>query len=516
MNFRILGPLEVVVDGRPVAIPGARERALLAFLLLHANSAVTADRLIDELWGESPSASARKSLQVRIAGLRKALGGERIVTQGPGYMLRVGANELDLAVFERWVARAEEAEPAEAAELLRTALALWRGPPLADFTYVDFAQAAVQRLEEVRLAALARRIDADLALGREADLVPELRSLIDQHPLQERHRGQLMLALYRLGRQGEALEAYREARRVLVEQLGIEPGVALRELEQAILRQDASLVGAGDAPIRSLLVLVGRDAAGQLVGLAAGLAAAPRRELILVNAVEAAEELASAAMRLDERRSRLDAGLATVRSAAFVSSDPAADVLRLAAEQDTDLILVDATEELLDDELLRRLLNRAPCDVVALVPGHQVDGPVLVPFAGAEHDWTAIEIATWAASAADVTIRLAGPSVDPTGQGRDASRLLASASIALQRSLGVTAEPLLVDPEPAELVQAAEGAGLVVLGLPDRWREDGLGAARSALARGAEAPVLIVRRGLRPGGLAPSGSHTRFTWTLAG
>ena len=240
-DFRILGPLEVVEDGRPVAVRGARERVLLAYLLLHANEAVSAERLIDELWGESPPASARKSLQVRIAGLRKALGKERIVTQGPGYMLQVGVSELDLALFERSVARADDAEPAEAAELLRDALGLWRGSPLADFAYDDFAQAAIQRLEEIRLIALERRIEADLALGREVDLAPELGELVREHPLRERLRGQLMLALYRTGRQAEALDAYREARSVLVDELGIEPGAELRELERAILRQDPSL-----------------------------------------------------------------------------------------------------------------------------------------------------------------------------------------------------------------------------------------------------------------------------------
>lgn len=514
-DFRILGPLEVVEDGRTVAIPGARERALLVFLLLHANEPVTADRLIDELWGESPPASARKSLQVRIAGLRRALGKDRIVTRGTGYMLRAGVSELDIALVERLVVRADEAKPSEAADLLRTALELWRGQPLADFTYEDFAQAAAQRLEEVRLAVLARRIEADLALGREADLVPELQELVAAHPLQERLRGQLMLALYRSGRQSEALEAYREARQVLVEQVGIEPGATLRELEQAILRQDPSLVGTTKAAARSLLVLVHGDDLDRLAGLASRLAASPPREVILVSPVATADELASGAARLDERRSQLQADLTAVRSAAFVSGDPARDVLRLAAEQEADLLLLGAPESLLDDELLRGLLHRAPCDVGALVPGRNVAGPVLVPFAGGVHDWTAVEIAAWAAKAAGVNIRLAGPSVDPSDRGRDASRLLASAALALQRSLGVTTEPLLVDPEPAGLVQAAEGAGLVVLGLPDRWRDSGLGEARGALARGAEAPVLIVRRGLRPGGLAPAASHTRFTWTIS-
>jgi DNA-binding SARP family transcriptional activator len=515
MEFRILGPLEVMEKGRAVAVRGARERALLVYLLLHANRTVAADRLIDELWGENPPARARKSLQVRVAGLRRIVGHERLVSRSPGYVLLVETGELDLARFEELVAGADEAAPAEAAELLRSALDLWRGSPLADVSYESFAQPAIQRLEEIRLVALERRIDADLTLGREADLIPELQALVSEHPLRERFRAQLMLALYRCERQAEALEQYREARRVLVEGLGVEPGHALRDLEQAILRHDPSLVGRAPESDRSLLVFVHDEPRlPGLVALAGTLASRPRREVILTCPVHSAERLASASGHLNERRKALLAVGVSARAAAFTSTEPAADVLRMAAELDVDLLLVDAPEALLEDELLGQLLERAPCDVAAFVPGEQSDGPVLVPFSGAEHDWAAIEIAAWAARARGVVIRLAGPTVDPTGRGRDASRLLASASLAVQRSLAVDTEPVLVSPEPDTILDAAEGVGLVVLGLSDRWRTEGLGTARTALAEGARSSVLIVRRGLRPGGLAPAHSLTRFTWTV--
>src|SRR5437762_184799 len=243
MEFRILGPLEAAVDGRLLPLAGASQRALLAVLLLHANEVVSSDLLIDELWGEEPPASGPTALQVRVSQLRKALGpaSERLETTTPGYVLHVGPDELDLDRFTRLVDDAADAEPAVAAERLRDALALWRGPPLADLAYESFAQPAIGRIEELRLVALERRIDADLALGRHAELVGELEELVEQHPLRERLRGKLMLALYRSGRQADALEVYRATRRALVDGLGIEPNPALQTLQQAILRQDPEL-----------------------------------------------------------------------------------------------------------------------------------------------------------------------------------------------------------------------------------------------------------------------------------
>ena len=242
MQFRLLGPLEVAErDDRSVPLGGAKQRSLLAVLLLHANEVVSTERLIDDLWPDAPPRTAAKSIQVYVSALRKAIGDGRIVTRSPGYVLRVDPAELDVAGFERLVAEARTADPERAATLLRQALALWRGPPLADLAYEPFAQAVIARLDELRLTALEQRLDADLATGRHPDLVGELEALVAEHPLRDRPRRQLMLALYRSGRQAEALEVYRHARRALVEELGIEPGAELRGLEQAILVQDPSL-----------------------------------------------------------------------------------------------------------------------------------------------------------------------------------------------------------------------------------------------------------------------------------
>ena len=204
MEFRILGPTEADDDGNTLPLGGAKQRALLAILLLHANEVVSADRLVDDLWAGEPPESGVAALQVRISQLRKALGpaGERVRTQPPGYVLRVEPDELDLNRFELMLARAEGAAPAEAATTLRDALGLWRGAPLADFAYEPFAQAAIGRLEDLRLLALEKRIDADLSLGRHGELVGELETIVREHPLRERPRGQLMLALYRSGQAG--------------------------------------------------------------------------------------------------------------------------------------------------------------------------------------------------------------------------------------------------------------------------------------------------------------------------
>ena len=228
MEFRILGPLELSDGDRLLPLGGSSQRALLALLLLHANEIVSSDLLLDALWPEEPPGSGIAALQVRVSQLRKALGpaAEQLETKPPGYVLRLGRDELDLERFSRLVEEADGAEPAVAAEQLREALALWRGPPLAELAYETFAEPAIARMDELRLAALERRIDADLALGRHADLVGELRALVAEEPLRERLRGQLMLALYRSGRQGEALEVYKEARRTLVDELGIEPSPA--------------------------------------------------------------------------------------------------------------------------------------------------------------------------------------------------------------------------------------------------------------------------------------------------
>ena len=252
MEFRILGPLEVEEAGRLLPLGGAKQRALLALLLLHADEVVSRDRLIDELWGGSPPDSGRTALQVHVSQLRKLLDPdatrgdeELLVTRAPGYALRVGRESIDLGRFEALVAagKAELAEgnAEQAHEHLAAALALWRGRALADLEAVPFAQAESRRLEDLRLAALEERLDADLALGRSAELIPELERLVAKEPLRERLRGQLMLALYRCGRQADALEVYRSGRRLLDEELGLQPDDGLQRLERAILNHDPSL-----------------------------------------------------------------------------------------------------------------------------------------------------------------------------------------------------------------------------------------------------------------------------------
>jgi DNA-binding SARP family transcriptional activator/predicted ATPase len=242
VEFRVLGRLEVVEDGRVVPVDRRRARAVLAFLLLHANEPVSGERLIDEVWGPEPPKSAAASLQNYVSHLRKALGREVLVTEAGGYVLRVDPERFDLARFERLVADARRvAEPRNRADRLRAALALWRGPALEDLAFEAFAQPEIRRLEELRLEATEERIDAELASGGGAELVGELERLIEEHPLRERLRGHLMRALYAAGRQADALDAYRDARRMLRDELGLDPSDELRELEQAILRHDPSL-----------------------------------------------------------------------------------------------------------------------------------------------------------------------------------------------------------------------------------------------------------------------------------
>src|SRR6266511_750625 len=239
MEFRILGPLEVLDDeGRPIPIHRGKEQALLAYLLLHRNELVASERLIDELWAERPPATAPKILQNAVSQLRKALGEGRLATRPPGYVLRLEPGELDLDRFERLAA---EGRKTGDAERLREALAVWRGEPLANLRDELFAQRAALNLEEQRLAVLEDRIEADLAAGRHGELVSELEELVAEHPVRERLYGQLMLALYRGGRQAEALEAYQRARRTLGAELGLEPGPQLQELERRILKQDPAL-----------------------------------------------------------------------------------------------------------------------------------------------------------------------------------------------------------------------------------------------------------------------------------
>ena len=518
MEFRILGPIEVVHDDHAVVLGGMSMRALLAVLLLNVNEVVSRDRLLDELWdGETPGSGAT-ALQVRVSQLRKALGAaaSRLETRSPGYLLRVEPGELDLDRFTSLLGEAADEEPEAAAEKLRAALALWRGPALGDLTYESFAQAAILRMEELRLLTIERRIEADLALGRHDELIPELEALVSEHPLRERVREQLMLSLYRAGRQADALAAYQAARRTFVDELGIEPSQPLQQLESAILRHDPGLelVSSEELDRAILVAAFDDDRLETLLELAAALSRRPPKELILAHVVGDADGLHDAASALGEHRANLLGVGVAARGAAFVSPAPAADLIRLAVEQDVELLLLGGGPDLFADAAIAGVLSAAPCDVAVLVGAGRREGPILVPFVGAEHDWAAIELGAWAAGALGESLRLAGPRHG--SDTRDASRLLASASLAVQRTLGVAAEPLLVGPGPDALLAAADDAGLVVVGLSDRWRSEGLGGSRAALAASSRVAVVIVRRGLRPGGLAPREAMTRFTWTLRG
>jgi DNA-binding SARP family transcriptional activator len=532
-DFRILGPLEVTDGVRLVDVTGATQRALLAILLLHAGEAVSTDRIMDDLWGDEQPETGSAALRVRVSQLRRALGsaGELLVTRAPGYALTLTPDQVDLGRFERLVDAGSTAlagdDPAAAVEHLQAALALWRGPPLADFTYAPFAQAAIVRLEELRLAAIELRIDAQLALGDHARLTGELQALALEHPLRERLWGQLMLALYRDGRQADALEAYRAARRRLVDEIGLEPGPELQDLERRILAQDPSLSAARaalPASARAILVLAGNDETlDPLVELASNLAGRVGHELVIAAVVRDAEELSGRTARLNDLQAQTAQRGVPVRVAAFTSGDVGADAARLAAEEDVALLLLDTPEALLGagvpTEDLAHLLEGAPCDVALVTGAHRRgaagDRTVLVPFGGHRHEWAAVELGAWFAKATELPLKLIGTRGDEGVGRRDASRLLGHASIALQRGLGVTAEPVLIEPGAAAIVTAAEGAALVVVGLSDRFAQEGLGDARIRIARDAAPPVVLVRRGLRPGGLAPPRALTRFTWSAA-
>ena len=530
MEFRILGPLEAWHDDQELPLGGPRPRALLAVLLLYANEVVPADRLIDEIWGEQSPEDAGGALRVNVSRLRKVLPEGVLATRSPGYVLRVERDALDLSRFERLVedARAllERGLTADASDRLGDALALWRGPVLADFAYESFAQAPIARLDEIRLAAIELKLRADLALGRHDMVLGELEALVAEHPLRERLRGYLMTALYRCGRQAEALDAYRDARRALLDGLGIEPGVELRELERAILRHDPSLsLGARPEHVsavveRSVLVAVRDEAEAEgLLAIAEPLSRRTSRVLVLVGLVSDAVELGPMSSWLEERRSTLLTRNVSVRTSSFTSIAQGEDLARLAIDLDVELVLACAPDTLLaegiPDEQLTALLEEAPCDV-ALLARREVtpEGFVLVPFGGADHDWAAVELGAWLAQSNGAALRLAGAAAVPETGRRDASRLLSHGALAVQRVLGISSEPLLTPPGEDGMLEATREAGILVVGLSTRWHREGLGAARLRLARDAAPPTLLVRKGLRPGGLAPPAVLTRFTWSI--
>jgi DNA-binding SARP family transcriptional activator len=504
-DFRLLGPLEVRVDGRPLDLPRGKPRALLARMLLDAGRVVAVETLVESIW-ERPPPSAHKVLQAYVSQLRKALGAPRIETRPPGYLLRASRDEHDLGRFERLAEAARATgDPARRAQLLGDALALWRGPGLVEFRLEPFARAAVRRLAELRLGALEARIEAELELGRHERLVAELEALVAQEPLREQLRRQLMVALYRSGRQAEALECYREGRRILVEELGLEPSTELQEVERAILRHDPVL----DEPRRRRA-----RARGCVICLGAGLRdlvaplAGEGRELLLVDLAAEPAELGARSVALARAREELKERGVEVRTVCFTSAEPAADLVRLAAEQEAELLAVGET---LAAEALETLVASVPCDV-AIAPrpdlAFEATAPVLVPFGGGREEWAALELGAWLARAHGLPLRLLG--AEASDDRRDASRMLASASLALQRFAATAAEPVLVAPGPEGILEA--GGSVVVASLP----AGSLGETRRVLVERTQVPILLVRGGLRPGGLAPDRTITRFSWSVGG
>ena len=529
LEFRILGPLEVVGSAGRLQLGGPKQRATLAILLLNANRVVSIGAIADQLYAGRAPVTAATQVHRQISELRKALGDDaRIETRSPGYVLHVAAEQLDLKRFEGLTEEAAAAlargEAAAALGIQRDALALWRGPAFADLEHEPFAQLAVRRLQEILLAALEQRVDAELALGRHRELVAELDELVEEHPSNEAFASRLMLALYRCGRQADALDVYRRTRERLVADFGIEPGRALRELERAILTQDTSLdsderlAPSALAPDQIVLVLPSADERiDALLAVAEPLAALPRRTLLIARLLRGEETLAATSARLSERRASLGSA---ARTAAFTTFDRAGDAVRLAGAYDVRLVLLDTAD--LDSDAfpddLASIVERSPADV-GLLTGSAADwgsgDGVCVPFGGSEHDWAALEVGAWLASSRGTSLRLVGARADALKGRRDASRLLADATLAVQRVVGIDAEPQLIDADHDSLVAAGESATIVVTGLSPRWRRDGLGEARRALIR-TRRLTLLLHRGPRPSGLAPAASRTRFTWTIEG
>jgi DNA-binding SARP family transcriptional activator len=293
IDIRILGPLEVSDETGPIALGGQRQRALLAVLALSPGRVVATDRLVDLLWGEGAPKTAMASLQNGIGQLRKVLGANVLETRAPGYVLRIEPEQVDANRFERSLEDARGLLPQDRREHLVRALESWRGPALSEFAFQNFAQPEIRRLDELRLAAIAERIDADLELGRHGDVIGELEGLVAEHPLRESFLRQLMLALYRAGRQAEALDVYQAARTRFVDELGIEPGPELRQLQAEILRHEAGLTTTSaavatdeDGDIVSALVagrvvpVIGLDGAGDLAAKLASAFGVPDDRLI--------------------------------------------------------------------------------------------------------------------------------------------------------------------------------------------------------------------------------------------
>ena len=402
---------------------------------------------------------------------------------------------------------------------------MWRGDPLAEFAGQWFADADRHRLAEIRLAVQCDRLDAKLALGHHQQVLGELGAVVAEHPNQERPLRQLMLALYRCGRQVDALAEYTTARTRLDDDFGLAPGTELQQLERAILQQDPALdLPAGAVPVASQPIILwsgSAEALAPMVALAAPLATeASGRELLLVRLLGEAEatDLPVAVAKQAELVHRLRRSQIVARSAAFTSTSPGDDLVRLADEQSCVLVLLEFGDEQRSlSDVHTAVLADCACDVglLAMREGQRprAHAAVLVPFGGNDHDWTALEIGCWLARASNAPLRLLGVSEQRDG-ARDASRTLASASLAAQRSYEIVASPRSSHRVPTEFERTA-GARALVVGLSFRRGFHGLGSVRESLLARSACPVALVRRGRRPGGFAPARAVTRFTWSLS-
>lgn len=496
LEFRLLGPLEIANDGLAVPLEGAKPRALLALLLLERGRSVTTRRLGDGLWGPAAPASAAKALQVHVSQLRKALGASAIETRGDAYAIHAPAGAVDLDTFEQLAeagrSRLGAGRPAEALEPLSAALALWRGDALEGLDEPGLTPARA-RLEELRVVVHELLADARIAIGDTVSALPELTLLAHRYPLREGIQERLMLALYRSGRQADALAVFRSLRARLHDELGLEPRRRVRALEQAILRQDAALETPGRT-VRRVVVAAGSNP-GRLAALAAPLVRPDGGELILLVPVAEPGELADASVRLEAERSE------DIRVATFVSAAPRRDVLRLGAAEGASLVVLETAAA----ELVTAGSDSAaglPADLALFVdaagplPGERVS----VLQAGGGHDWAAIELAAALARGAGVSLRLLGP-----GSSGEASTLLARTALVVQRFAGIATEPALFAPGAAASLGALVADGVLVAAVdapvPEPLTELGV-------------PLVVVRGGPRPGLLAPAQTITRFSWAL--
>jgi len=550
IGYRLLGPLEVTVDGTVVDLGGLKQRVLLAILLLHANQPVHRDVLVDRLWGEHPPAGAEHAVNVYIWRLRKALqaagGTLGVVTRQGAYLLQAAEEQVDVALFERLVDQGRRAlaaeDPGRASAVFGEALALWRGAPLADFRFEPFAQAEITRLEELRAGVVEDRIEADLALGRHAQIVSELEALVAADPLRERLHQQLMIALYRCGRQADALAAYQKARRTLAEELGIEPCQQLRQLERAILDQDPSLdpppgTGSQRAP-----------APGNGRRLIPAGTAHPKRMLAVTGAAAAvAALLAGGLATLPGTRASLQAGPDTVavidgsRNAVSAvvagAGRPGGVAYRAGATWVTDtaddmLLRVDPAGQVVD----RIPVGRGPAGVAAgfgeVWVANQLDGSVsevnpaagvVVATIGVGNGPVAVAYgygSVWAANVTDSTLSR----IDP-GSGRVVATIpLGSAPTGLAAGDGGvwvtgadTGSLVLVDPRTnrvARSIPVGSSQAGVAVGASSVWAAEASGAVARIDPRTGK--VRTVRLGGEPAGIAYAGGAVWVANSLGG